>query len=44
MSVTRDTSHAPMSSLKSVVLEPAGGTKSSTMSVTSLTSQSLMGP
>jgi hypothetical protein len=41
MSVTRDTSQAPMSSLKSVALEPAGGTKSSTMSVASLTSQSL---
>ena len=41
MSVTRDTPQAPMSSLKSVALEPAGGTKSSTMSVASLTPQSL---
>ena len=41
MPVTRDTSQVPMSSLKSVALEPAGGTKTSTMSVASLTSQSL---
>ena len=44
MSVTFETSQFPMSSLKSVALEPGGGTNSSTMSVTSLTSQSLMDP